>query len=1829
LFVVLGGVATLQSCRWPELLRASLLADGGTYMLGATFGQPVLADDNVTTTLSPGIMIWTTDDNASVFVAPVGGTLEWFDDADHPGVGTLRLTPRPTGEGGEPGDDNQTPADPLPARTDLFAQRIEFRGLDRASVENEMPLFDDNASFAVEPGDRLGQAARVASWALKHIPDPAGGDDIVLNRRLLLTVSAAEHPAYVDPYLFFPQEVDGIVLSPEHDSLLADNTAPDITDDDIRLYPHAPGQSIAPLQPRDPNEPIPHYNVPAGQVLDLALLARDLGAGACSAGGCVGSSDLIGIESITYYITDDSGTGEPVLGPITVDLRCLDASRFDSAEQTDPTSGIYRSDVANPNDGFLYDVTAMRSRNDACLTYDSGSESVDTPDSEGLAVDTGLLVPDTTYSLVVSARSYGAGGQSTPPSSAPGLPDTAPFSSAPGAPPTDGHLDKVVEVKVSPFFARPPPRIDLSGPIEIDAGQTIRVETSVTTNDYGEALTFRWEIVQAPATSPIPEGEYADATGSVISIDTDDRHAGMWVLRLTARDEHGPLPMVATDEYSVLVNGTAAPDTPVSILPDSESWLSVNAAKENNDFVTVHYAVDDGEVFTEVRTRVYEEGQTEPIYDQTEPTTVESTVLWDGRVPLVGVVPAGRYRITVTPLGPAGVGLGESARFPLVAYSLDLAMDGVSDVDEESPGAYLAVGSTVHPGHVALEPEGLDGEIVLQEIAPTTALEAGLPGGDLATGIVIVAAAASPQADLQLRVRERPMTEVRLRARYLPLGAPQTKAAVDEVVIDPVELDVTALCSADDREETDGIFVQRRKVALPPPLDFAAGRFMMRELYLTSSHRFDGVHVSVRPAGPATGGATVFQAPSGVSVDPTALGTDGNIDSSAFDANGVLDTELFVRGLQRGEAQLVVELIKDGSVLASDTIRLRIGDLPPLAGQALPTYPHWRGTRAVSIGQSLGVALDPAYHDERRTLPAKVYVVEHKTAAQWASDATLTDVTGGSEDLVVPAAPGTITTSQTSVWPQVDVPVGTESRALDVVIDYGGCPSAATPVYGTLDPEDIILPLEASAPSLVALGDLTAEGPYQVATFEYGNDFENGDDFKNPAPVEKVCTPREDLGWGLCDPASPGFICPHDAVCVDDDGDGNFHCARVRPPENASGAVCPPPCPNGEVCWDGDHDGTAHCKAMNLPEDTGGAVCPPGCPVGSGCYDTDGDNIAHCTAVAPACAADETCVSTNGDEVAHCRPRAPHIQVPPDFDTKGRETTCTGGDDDDHDGKTDCADIDCLYDVACGAETSCTDGVDNNNNSRTDCDDIQCLQECFPGFRLRARVVYPDPVPPLAPLVVIAHGRHPPLNFLDYFNGGDWERWHERLSETSDQNYRGHRYLQEHLASHGFVTLSVDLDEAYGGSFGYPAVGYGNRLRGWIILKNIEHAFQSLPQLAEVDRNQIYLIGHSRGGEAVLEAWWILGDVAARGPGANVTEFARQGIRGVMSIAPTSFYNDAPPLGPETPYFLLYGTADGDVNGTVPVVQPRRHYDRADGPRAAIQLRGANHNHFNTSWVRNDTDRVTIPAHQAPLLGGDEQREAAMAWGLAWLRMVQGKDGFAELFDQPATRLPVGGVAPDVVAYTQSSHAPATTDVIDNYEEDPSDDAVTSEDYAVAATGLAIEETELSDPHWRYQGDIADYFLGDTHGAIITWTSESSLTVTLPQATDLRERRAVVLRAAQQPRHPNTTALDGSLAFRISLITTADDNSTMTSTVPSDVATVLNKIYVAEVDVPGLGPVDSSAALFQTIRIDLERFVVGKPDFNLGNITAIRLDFASDGGSSTGAIGLDDLEFER
>ena len=254
------------------------------------------------------------------------------------------------------------------------------------------------------------------------------------------------------------------------------------------------------------------------------------------------------------------------------------------------------------------------------------------------------------------------------------------------------------------------------------------------------------------------------------------------------------------------------------------------------------------------------------------------------------------------------------------------------------------------------------------------------------------------------------------------------------------------------------------------------------------------------------------------------------------------------------------------------------------------------------------------------------------------------------------------------------------------------------------------------------------------------------------------------------------------------------------------------------------------------------------------------------------------------------------------------------------------------------------------------------------GFlvRIRGRFVAPADLAQRSgvPLVVICMGQHPASHFPD------------PASTREIDSYLGYDYLQRALADLGCASISVDTNPA-------NAVNGAIRTRAEMILATVD-AFRATtdatlaPLVGKVSFNNVGLVGHSRGGEAVVFATKL-----------NVGRAPHLGIKAVASIAPTDLSRGvssssrrvalaggafdltqaslavpaAPAAADGVRYFVLYGSHDGDVAGdgdnvTAPVGASASRigtgfslYDRATCPKTLVFARGITHNRFNTKWI--------------------------------------------------------------------------------------------------------------------------------------------------------------------------------------------------------------------------------------------------------------------------------------
>lgn len=270
---------------------------------------------------------------------------------------------------------------------------------------------------------------------------------------------------------------------------------------------------------------------------------------------------------------------------------------------------------------------------------------------------------------------------------------------------------------------------------------------------------------------------------------------------------------------------------------------------------------------------------------------------------------------------------------------------------------------------------------------------------------------------------------------------------------------------------------------------------------------------------------------------------------------------------------------------------------------------------------------------------------------------------------------------------------------------------------------------------------------------------------------------------------------------------------------------------------------------------------------------------------------------------------------------------------------------------------------------------------------LNAMVWYPEGEGPF-PLVLIVHGNHLAQNASD----------------------PGYAYLGELLASRGYIMASVDQNFLNGSYFNIPSGLRGeNNVRGWLLLKHLEvwQQWQEDPGhlfYGKVDMENIALVGHSRGGEAVAHA--ALFNRLPHNPDDGGKRFGFHfSIRSVIAIAPSDGqYQPARTRTPLTDvnYLVLQGSHDADVSS----YQGMRQYNRVsfsedfDGFKAGVYIWNANHGQFNSVWGRTDFAPPRINFFNlAQLIPEEEQQIISKIYIGAFLdATLKGERGYRSLF---------------------------------------------------------------------------------------------------------------------------------------------------------------------------------------------------------------------------------------
>lgn len=272
---------------------------------------------------------------------------------------------------------------------------------------------------------------------------------------------------------------------------------------------------------------------------------------------------------------------------------------------------------------------------------------------------------------------------------------------------------------------------------------------------------------------------------------------------------------------------------------------------------------------------------------------------------------------------------------------------------------------------------------------------------------------------------------------------------------------------------------------------------------------------------------------------------------------------------------------------------------------------------------------------------------------------------------------------------------------------------------------------------------------------------------------------------------------------------------------------------------------------------------------------------------------------------------------------------------------------------------------------------------------LNAMVWYPENFQGQAPLVLIVHGNH---------LAQDWSE-------------KGYDYLGKLLASKGYIVASVDENFLNTSFTDINQKGFKdeNGARGWLMLKHLQlwrnwNKDPSNPFFNKINMDQIALIGHSRGGEAMSHAA-LFNKLPYFPDNANEVFDFNFNIKAYVAIAPVDGqYQPASILAPleDINYFVIQGVHDMDMQsyGGLATYKRIQYSPNYKGFKAGLYVHQANHGQFNTSWGRYDSSSPYVNQfNMTNLMPENEQQQIAKVYISAFLDVnLKGEMVYKPLF---------------------------------------------------------------------------------------------------------------------------------------------------------------------------------------------------------------------------------------
>lgn len=473
-------------------------------------------------------------------------------------------------------------------------------------------------------------------------------------------------------------------------------------------------------------------------------------------------------------------------------------------------------------------------------------------------------------------------------------------------------------------------------------------------------------------------------------------------------------------------------------------------------------------------------------------------------------------------------------------------------------------------------------------------------------------------------------------------------------------------------------------------------------------------------------------------------------------------------------------------------------------------------------------------------------------------------------------------------------------------------------------------------------------------------------------------------------------------------------------------------------------------------------------------------------------------------------------------------------------------------------------------------------------LRLKAHVYFPADVAGVTdPTLISAAQANYPLIAIIHGNGHD---------------YTTYDFLLEHLAKSGFIAMSIDVRYFSGG---FDVHGMSGQGRAEALF---HHLGVISAQFGPKVENNIGIMGHSRGGDAVVKAARI-----------NQQQALGHNINAVIALAPTDQYGAEALSGAwSKPFFVLYGSRDGDIDGgiwTANYTVPQTgfaHYDRAQGSEKSMCfVYRATHNGF----ITNNNDAVwdgDIVANMEPVA---TQRAFSRAYMNAFFRwQLKNETQWKGMFAGEWTPASVASTGAEFYIQYQGT----TTKVVDEFE-----GAI---DWQASTIGGTVDHDgslSVNPDEGKMSGAVIAGLDGksphDTQGLKVKWNNiGDKLVFSIPAAhKDVSSYSVVSFRVTQKVDSVDNLA-NQTQNFRVAL----KDGSN------NERAIRISPFYT--IPFPDHRPNHAhSKSAMVTVRIPLKSYVIvcaGKAQVDLTDITALTFLFSE---KNTGEIEIDNIEFSN